>query len=125
MALDLKEVVSILHGGDWCSITFITANVKKGTGGKVIELPKCRIARRQPALDDPGDKTAFNNLSKKTPVESRCSGDSTVAESHCAATKRRDPNHNLHFTRNVELPNKRIVTIHPILILRINQKSVL
>lgn len=103
MALDLKEVVSIIHSGEWCSLRFITANVKKGTGGKVIDLQKCRIARRQPAHDD-----AEHKSSSITP-----------------ATKQRDPNHNLHFTRNVELPNKRIITIHPILILRINNQAVL
>jgi len=109
MALDLREVVSLLHSGDWCSLSYITANVKKGTGGKVIDLQKCRIARRQPA---PADHKS-SNVPKLPLLEER------------AVVRSRDPNHNLHFTRNVELPNKMIRAIHPILIISINNQSVL
>jgi hypothetical protein len=101
MAPDLREVVSILHSGDWCSLTFVTANVKKGTGGKVVNLQKCRLARRQPAL-------AAVDKSSTVP-----------------SAKKKDPNHALHFTRNVELQNKNIITIHPVLITIINNKTVI
>lgn len=106
MALDLREVVSILHSGGWCSLSYITANVKKGTGGKVIDLQKCRIARRQPAQAD----HKSSNVPTLPLSEER------------AGVRLRDPN--LHFTRNVELPNKLVRTIHPILIISINNQSV-
>lgn len=104
MAIDLKEAVSILEGGDWCEITFITANVKKGTGGKVIVLDKCRIAR--------GSANVQTTTAKKTAVRDPNQID-------------RNPNHNLHFTRNVQLMNKDIISIHPLLITHINKHTLL
>ena len=102
MAIELKEAINILKSGDWCRLRFTTAHIKKGTGGQVIDLPKCRIARRQPAATAAG-----------------------VGKSASSHTKKRDANHNGNATLNVELLNKSIVTVHIILILMINDHHLL
>lgn len=102
MAVDFKECLSILESGEWCSLRFITADVKKGSGGQVIDLPKARIARR---FIKPTDNLHLN-----------------AASYHPGG---KDPRHGVHFTRNIELPNKQIRKLHPILITHINQQPVL
>jgi hypothetical protein len=47
MAIELKEAIDTIESGDWFSIRFITADVLKGSGGKVIELAKARVARNR------------------------------------------------------------------------------
>jgi hypothetical protein len=104
MAIDLQQCISILEGGDWVSLSFVTADALRGTGGLVIELKKCRIARnRQP-------KTS---TSKNEPTNIR------------SGVLGKDPNHRYHFTRNLELPNKTLVKVHPPLIFSINNQQVL
>ena len=103
MGINLRQGLEILHSGNWCSLRFITANVKKRTGGKVVELAKCRIARNKP-VDVPA------NAVEPAPA----TGDTR---------KVKDPNHNLHFTRNVELQNKQLIKVHPITITHINNTS--
>lgn len=107
MAITLKQALEILHSGNWCSIRFLTANIAKGTGGKVIELAKCRIARNRELNKQ---HTAPEEKNKAITSEPK---------------KDKDPNHNLHFTRNVELQNKSIMKVHPILITHINNSAVL
>lgn len=100
--LNLKDALLLINSGDWVAIRFITADVLKGTGGKVMEFAKCRIARnRQP--------TAKNQ---------RHVTDSTDS-------KRKDHNHHLHFTLNMELQNKQLRKVHPILITHINNQAIL
>lgn len=100
MAIELKEAINIMESGDWFSIRFITADVLKGSGGKVIELAKARIARNRSRRKATRQAAADNRISK-------------------------DPNHNLHFTRNLELQNRQIRKVHPILITHINNHPVL
>ena len=100
MAITLKEVIKIIEAGDWLNIKFITADVKKGTGGKVITIPKCRLC-----------KLRLTSLA--------------IKETGSLPSPVRLPNHNLHFTRNLELPNKQIRKVHPILIFSINNQPVL
>ena len=104
MAIDLQQCIGILEGGDWCSISFVTADVKRGNGGMVIELKRCRIARnRKPNTN--------------TSNEVKGIGIGNVGN--------RNPNHSYHFTRNVELPNKQLVKVHPLLIFSINNQQVI
>lgn len=100
--IELKDAIKILESGQWCSLRFITADVAKGSGGKVLEIPKCRIARRY-----------INQQS------------SCVSTQHSISVFYRETNHALNFTRNVELPNKLIRKIHPILITHINNQAVI
>ena len=104
MAYDLKDAVSILDSGQWLGLRFITANIHKGTGGKVVELAKCRLAHRQ-----------------GRPFKQNQPAQTETAPSH----PKKDPQHNLHFTRNLELQNNQIIKVHPILITHINNQPVL
>lgn len=108
MGMTLQEMIHDLERGEWCSLSVISCNVKKGSAGKVIDLKKCRIARQQPSLE-----VAVRNTITGT------------MEHFNTSDKLRDPNHNLHFTRNVELQNRSIITIHPILIFRFNNQTVI
>jgi len=103
MAINLRQCIEILQSGNWCSLRFITADTNKGTGGKIIELAKCRIARNKPVN-----------------IPSIAAEPSAVTGNHG-----KDPNHNLNFTRNVELQNNTIRKVHPILITHINNTPVL
>jgi hypothetical protein len=97
----IKDVLKILESGTWCGpIRFITANVHKGTGGEVREIKKVRISRSTPNLKD-----------ERQPVIVMYEG--------------KDPKHRLNFTRNVELPNRSIITIHPALVTHINGREVI
>src|ERR1043165_7573578 len=105
MALNLKEALEELHSGEWLSLRCFTADVLKGTGGKVIEFVKCRILRSHP-VNVPGAKES-------------------VATMAAPDGEGKDPRHNIHFTRNVELQNRQIRKVHPILIQQINNQTVL
>lgn len=98
--IDLKQCIATIESGAYFSIRFITADVKKGTGGKVLEIPKARIAR---------------SFLHSLPNPARTKD----------ADKMRDPNHAQHFTRNIELPNKQIRKVHPFLITHLNHEPVL
>ncbi len=100
MAIDLKDVLATIKTGAWVSLRFFTADVLKGKGGKVIEIEKCRIARRELMQKDNTFTVSTTDLKK-------------------------DPLHNQHFTINVELPNKQLRKIHPILITHLNNQAVL
>ncbi len=96
-SMDLKQVIQSIESGEMLRLRVLTANIKKGTGGEVLEIPRCHIAR--------------NSNGSRLPV---AGGHST-----------RNPNHNTHFTRNIEmLPSKRIISIHPILVTHVNQEAV-
>lgn len=103
MTINLRQALEVLQSGNWCSLRFITANVNKKSGGKVMELARCRIARNRP-------------------TQSNISNEATT--STLASEKKKDPNHNLHFTRNVELQNRTFIKVHPILITHINNQQV-
>ncbi len=109
MAVNLKEALAIIEGGDWFGpLRYVSANVKMGTGGKVKEIPRCRIAR---------NRSTANNLHT---VTTEVTASPTMND-----RKRREANHSANMTRNVELPNKMIITLHPILITHINKQAVL
>jgi hypothetical protein len=98
MPLNLKEAIQHIESGLWLSLSFITADLKKGTGGKLVDVPKCRIARNP----------AANKQASLKPREVQ-----------------RNANHSFNMTRNVELANKRIITIHPLLVTQINNQPVI
>lgn len=100
--IELKDAIAILESGQWCSLRFITADVAKGSGGKVLEFPKCRIARRY--------------MNQHT---------NSISQQHSISSFYKEANHALNFTRNVELPNKSIRKVHPILITHINNHAVI
>ena len=98
--MDLKEALALIKTGQWISLRFITADLDKGTGGKVLELLKCRIAKRKNLLNNPNHAFA--------------SPDQQI-----------NPRHHVHFTLNMELENGLIRKVHPILIMSVNNQTVL
>ena len=99
--INLTEVLEIIESGSWFSCEVFTANVNQGTGGKLMVIPKCRIARNQ-----------SNSIGAR-------------AARKLKQDKQKDANQRENFTRNIELVNRDIITIHPILIHRINNHYVL
>lgn len=91
--------MEIIRSGDWCELKVLTADLVKNTGGSVLHLKKCRIARRE-------------SMEK--------SGTSTTS----LTGKAKGADHNTHFTINLELYNGRIRKIHPVLIFEINKTKV-
>lgn len=101
MAIDLKQALEIIKSGVWIkSIRVITANLTNNSGGKILELKNCRIARREKMEKRGTPTTGITGRSKSA-------------------------NHNEHFTINLEMKNKTIRKIHPILIFEINSQPVL
>jgi hypothetical protein len=95
----LKEALNIVESGAWFSLRFITANIAKGTGGKIVELAKVKL-HSKPKLSNPTAQAA-------------------------AGEKSKSQNHHLHFTRNVETQARQIIKVHPILITHVNNTPVL
>ena len=103
--LTIKQALEIIESGTWAGpIRFITANEAKGSGGEVREVKKFRIARalRQAQRDKGG-------MDKAAPI---------------VLYQGKDPNHRKNFTRNIELQNRSIMTIHPALITHLNGREV-
>ena len=97
--IDLKQVMEILQSGHWVTgVKLFTANMALNKGGKVLVLKHCRIARKE-------------TLERRN------------VDTEGSFTK--SANHNKNFTLNVELKNKRIITIHPALIFEIDKQRVL
>ena len=93
--MDLRDALQILDSRKWFSLRVLTANVTKGTGGKVLEIPKARIAHKQTAQKI----TNVTGITKET-------------------------NQGANFTRQIELAESgRVITIHPILITHINNTA--
>ena len=103
MAIDIKQAIEIIDLGEWMSMEVLAANINKGTGGRLFVLSKCRLAKSRA-----GRKALIGaSVERKTKV------------------KLRDPNSNENFTRQIELPNKSIMTIHVITIMQINNQNLL
>jgi hypothetical protein len=102
MAMDLKEALETIKQGDWQkNLRFVTADTLRGTGGKVIELKKFRIAKNR----------SVSKLTEKS--------------SQHEEVNRKDPRHNYHFTINLELENHQTRKVHPILITHLNSIPIL
>jgi hypothetical protein len=97
--MNLKQVIALLTNGEWHSIRFLTADLLKQKGGQYLEFNDCRVARREMLVSSA-------NTSSSTGIE-------------------RPANHNLNFTLNLELKNKQIRKVHPVLITHINNVAVL
>ena len=104
-APDLKSVLQTIHSGAWFSCSVVNANRHKGTGGTIVHIKRCRIARKQLAEFE----TAMHQY-EALPAPQRNPG--------------KDPRHSLHFTRNLELPGNNLYKIHPLFVLKLNNQYV-
>lgn len=93
--ITVREIVRIMAKTDRYgkpvpfSISFVTADEKRGTGGDVITLK-----------------------------EAICIGGPTKKK------KIRNPHHDVNFTRNIRaVDGDRIITVHPLLVTRLNGKT--
>lgn len=99
-----SEVVKQLDTGEPFDLEFVTANRRKGTGGKLLEV-KGWVKK------------------KGKPVEDTVPGSLRQAQ----ADKRKDPNHWRHGTFNIENPGNKalhLYKVHIPLILTFNSKRV-
>jgi len=92
--------MAILKSGEWLSLCCLTADLAKGSGGKIIQYAECRIARLTLMVENKSDKVNKRGKSKSA-------------------------EHNYNFTINLELKNGQIRKIHPILITHINNLPVI
>jgi hypothetical protein len=102
MNYDMRQVLDIIHSGTWCSLAAVQADEKRGSGGKIIRLNRCKLHRR--------DKLAESAAVVGVPTNH---------------TTPRSPHHAFNFTRNLITPGNQIVKIHPLLIFEINGKPVI
>lgn len=99
-AIDLKAAVAIMRSGAWFSCAVVQCDLTRKTAGKILQLPKVRIARLNTMMQS-GAAIAGHTGFKKSAA------------------------HNENFTLNLELPNQQIKKIHPALVFRINNQPVL
>jgi hypothetical protein len=109
----LSEALRILHSGAVCSLTYVAADRKRGTGGKMIHIPQCVIYS-----EDPESPTTSISSEDASPPSGACPVNS--------GGSRRGASHYLHKTRNIYIPSTRkIQKLHIKLITRFNGKKVL
>ncbi len=101
-SITLQEVIELMDSGAWFSIDFVTIDLKRGTGGEWIHLPR---VRKNP---------------RKTPEEKQLE-----AAMGMITSPRRDPHHYENSTRNLQLANGLVRKVHLRLIRKINGKTVL
>lgn len=96
--LTIKEAKELLYTGDWLHIVSINADIEKGKGGTVMNLPKARVILHS---DKPASTGTHSDRDSKA------------------------QNHHENVTVNVELPNRHTRKIHLPLILSINSVPVI
>ncbi len=100
-------MLELMDSGLPFDITYVTADVKKGTGGKLVSIRKCTKTGYK-AKD--GTKLTAATLRK-------LKGESIIAD--------KNPNHFGNFTRNIVIPGQEVRTVHIDLITRFNGKKIL
>ena len=109
----LSEALQIFHSGKVCSLTYVAADKKRGTGGKLIHIPQC-VIYSQDLEEQLKEKIPNLKFPNPDPQYSIISNKST------------SPNHYLNKTRNIYIPATRsIQKLHIKLITAFNGKKVL
>jgi len=98
--ITLKEALNTIHSGEKFSISFVTADRSRKSGGEIREYEDCVLS----SIKD--DKFRTSSRHNENPF----------------IIKRQ--NHYAHATRNILLPNGKIRKIHIWLITRINGNKV-
>lgn len=93
-------MIRVIKTGEYCKISLITADTALKKGGKYLVYEKCRIARLKLMLENNSETTASSGIV-------------------------RSPNHNVNFTINVEFENGQVRSVHPLLIMYLNDERIL
>lgn len=99
--LTISEALTRLEDGNWHEVAFVTADINKNEGGKIVRIPKCKII-------------AHNNLRK--------SDEGLVTLN---AHARKSQNHHVNATRNLTLENNMMRKMHIYLLFSIDKMAVL
>lgn len=99
VSITLKEAIEMMDSGAYFSIDFVTADMRRGTGGEWIHLPRCRKNPRQTKAEKEAEKMRV-------------------------LRPKRDPRHYENSTRNLLLANGEIRKVHLRLIRKINGRVV-
>lgn len=95
-SITIKELLDIIDSREYFyNIKLFKANIATKKAGEYIVITKAKVAHNQ-SISEPKQVISKNSSANK------------------------NHNQNLNFTRNIELPNKSIITIHPILVREIN-----
>jgi len=97
---DLKEALDILDSGEWVSLGYVCADKRRNSYGDIIRIPKCRLLKAGPSAAN----------SERTSEIIRYS---------------RNPNHDEHATRNLQLAGGAIRKVHIRLIFYIKDTKIL
>jgi hypothetical protein len=104
--ITIKQLLEEMTAGRPFSLSFVTANKQKGTGGRIMSVT--------------GALLSGYNLPSGTRMTA------AVMNKEIDQVKAgRCPNHRDHFTRNLLLPDKTLITVHIDLITRFNGKKIL
>ena len=105
-AITIKQLLKEMGQGRPFSLSFVTANKQKGTGGKLISVTGALLS----GYNLPSGTKLTASVMNKAIAQGRVS---------------KQPNHSSHFTRNILLPDGRLLTVHIDLITRISGKNIL
>lgn len=104
--ITLSEALEHMQSGATFSITYVTADRKRGTGGKLLHIPQANICKLSAI---PANILRRNGISAVT-----------------LSNDRRWADHHAHKTRNIYVPNtQQIKKLHIKLITEYNGKRVL
>jgi hypothetical protein len=107
----LSEALRIFHSGATCSITYVTADYKRGTGGQLVHIPAC-VIWSQKNITEPGTPGAM--VDEKPIIN------------HQSSIINKKPSHWIHKTRNIYIPKtQKIQKFHIKLMTQFNGKKVL
>lgn len=99
--LTLQEALTRLEDGKWHEVAYLSADVNKKDGGKIVRIPSCKIINH-------------TNLKK--------SDEGLVSLN---AHARKSQNHHLNATRNLTLKNDLMRKMHIYLLFSIDKMAVL
>jgi hypothetical protein len=113
----LSEALRILHSGATCSLTYVTADYRRGTGGQLLHIPQCVIWTEE----------AVNRSSASIPESvSEDPKHPPIINHKSSIINHKRPSHYLNKTRNIYIPTSRkIQKLHIKLITQFNGKKVL
>lgn len=91
----INEALTRLEDGNWHSVAYVTADINKKTGGKIVRIKECKLLQH-------------DNLQGVTGDDENVSGNLSLTKNK---TKRRQ-NHSRNATRNLRLRNNLIRKVH-------------